>query len=139
MNKNDLDKWINRLGFDIKSTKGMYVPTQDPHSNSLFTDLDTEFLRLQGVLKGIRDNGITDEIKEPLYRIRINAKNLPVPVYLCDVVADKWGGNKHDISIRVTSDKDSAPLYTKKFIIDGFKPYLDIDWEDALEPVEEDE
>lgn len=139
MNRNELGQWINRLDFDIKDTKGMYSPTQNPYLINPFVDLDAEFLKLQGVLKDIRDNGITDEIKEPLYRIRINAKNLPVPVYLCDVVADKWGGNKHDISIRVTSDKDSAPLYTKKFIMEGFKPYLDIDWEDALEPVEKDE
>lgn len=60
MNRNELDQWINRLDFDIKDTKGMHSPTQNPYLINPFVDLDAEFLKLQGVLKDIRDNGITE-------------------------------------------------------------------------------
>lgn len=53
MNRNELDQWINRLDFDIKDTKGMHSPTQNPYLINPFVDLDAEFLKLQGVLKDI--------------------------------------------------------------------------------------
>ena len=87
-------------------------------------------------LKDIRDNGITEPKK---YRIRINDKNLPTPLYLCDVCGDTLFAPENDqfLAYRVTKDKNYAVTFTKKFIMDNFKNYLAIDWEKALEPVEE--
>mgnify|MGYP005800582789 CR=1 FL=1 len=87
-------------------------------------------------LKDIRDNGITEPRK---YRIRINDKNLPTPLYLCDVCGDTLFAPENDqfLVYRVTKDKNYAAAFTKKFIMDNFKNYLAIDWDKALEPVEE--
>lgn len=87
-------------------------------------------------LKDIRDNGIEPAKK---YRIRINDKNLPIPLYLCDVCGDTLFAPENDqfLAYRVTKDKNHAAAFTKKFIMDNFKNYLAIDWDKALEPVEE--
>lgn len=87
-------------------------------------------------LKDIRDNGITDPKK---YRIRINNSDLPIPLYLCDVCGDTLFAPENDqfLAYRVTKDKKYAATFTKKFIMDNFKNYLAIDWEKALEPVED--
>ena len=87
-------------------------------------------------LKDIRDNRITEPKK---YRIRINNSDLPIPLYLCDVCGDTLFAPENDqfLAYRVTKDKNYAAAFTKKFIMDNFKNYLAIDWDKALEPVEE--
>lgn len=87
-------------------------------------------------LEDIRDNGITEPKK---YRIRINNSDLPTPLYLCDVCGDTLFAPENDrfLVYRVTKDKNYAAAFTKKFIMDNFKNYLAIDWDKALDPVEE--
>lgn len=129
MTRDELNHLIKRVEKDIHMSDGLRFQPG--------LSVSAELLRIKYWFEDVRDNGITEPKK---YRIRINDKNLPTPLYLCDVCGDTLFAPENDqfLAYRVTKDKNYAATFTKKFIMNNFKNYLAIDWEKGLEPVEED-